>query len=150
MWPNMLRQTHAHQEGGDQRWSVMTKKFSGENGILSKLHCAEVEWRAKDEDGLPVPVEKGGTEFEVEADMVLLAMGFVGPARNMIVEDLGIARDSKGNVMGDEKHMTNVQGVFVSGDMTLGQSLVVKAIADGRKAAKGIMEYVNTGRNTRL
>jgi glutamate synthase (NADPH/NADH) small chain len=141
-WPDMLRQTHAHQEGGDLRWSVMTKEFLGENGILRKLRCAEVEWQTKEEGGPPIPVEKPGTEFEVEADLVLLAMGFVGPTKNRIVEDLGIARDSRGNVMADEKKMTSVPGAFVSGDMTLGQSLVVRAIADGRKAAKGIMEYV--------
>jgi glutamate synthase (NADPH/NADH) small chain len=144
MWPNILRQTHAHLEGGDLRWSVMTKEFSGEDGILRKLHGAEVEWQTQEEDSLPVPVEKEGTEFEVEADLVLLAMGFVGPARNRIVEDLGIALDPNGNVIADEKHMTSVPGVFVSGDMTLGQSLVVKAIADGRKAAKWMKEYVNT------
>ncbi len=142
MWPNMLRQTHAHKEGGDLRWSVMTKGFSGEKGILRKLDCTEVEWQTKEEGGPPMPVEKRGTGFEVETDLVLLAMGFVGPARNRIVEDLGIARDSRGNVLADEKNMTSAPGVFVSGDMTLGQSLVVRAIADGRKAAKGIMEYV--------
>ncbi|MCP4666515.1 MAG: glutamate synthase subunit beta, partial [Deltaproteobacteria bacterium] len=142
MWPNMLRQTHAHKEGGDLRWSVMTKAFSGEKGMLRKLLCTEVEWQTQEAGGPPIPVEKQGTGFEVEADLVLLAMGFVGPARNRIVEDLGIALDPRGHVMADEKHMTSVPGIFVSGDMTLGQSLVVRAIADGRKAAKGMMEYV--------
>jgi glutamate synthase (NADPH/NADH) small chain len=142
MWPNVLRKTHAHEEGGEQRWSVMTTAFFGENGLLRELHGVEVEWESQEEGGPPIPVKKQGTEFNVEADLVLLATGFVGPARNRIVEDLGIARDSRGNVMADENHMTSVPGVFVSGDMVLGQSLVVKAIADGRRAAKAIMEYV--------
>jgi len=142
LWPNILRETHAHKEGGDLRWSVMTKKFSGENGVLKKLHCVEVEWKPKEEDRPPVPVEKPGTDFEVEADLVILAMGFLGPDKNNLVEDLGIALDSKGNIKSDANNMTNVPGIFVAGDMTLGQSLVVRAIADGRSAAQGIMSYL--------
>ena len=114
----------------------------GENGVLKKLQCVEVEWKPKEKDGPPVPMEKPGTDFEVEADLVLLAMGFLGPEKNKIVEDQGIALDSRGNVKADEKNMTSVPGVFVAGDMTLGQSLVVRAIADGRRAAHGIMTYL--------
>ncbi|MBW2114705.1 MAG: glutamate synthase subunit beta [Deltaproteobacteria bacterium] len=145
MWPVMLRQTHAHKEGGELLWSVMTKEFSGEKGILKKLLCAEVEWVAAEEGKLPVPVEKPGTDFEVEADMVLLTMGFVGPGKNRLIDEMGIELNSTGNVKADERHMTNIEGLFVAGDMTRGQSLVVRAIADGRKAAQGIMAYLNKG-----
>jgi len=142
LWPDILRETHALKDGGELRWSVMTKKFLGENGVLKGLHCVEVEWKPKEEGGPPVPMAKPGTDFEVEADMVLLAMGFLGPEKNKIVEDLDIELDSRGNVKTDEQNMTNVPGVFVAGDMTLGQSLVVRAIADGRRAAMGIMTYL--------
>ncbi|MCP4683462.1 MAG: glutamate synthase subunit beta [Desulfobacterales bacterium] len=143
LWPVKLRRTHAHEEGGEQRWSVMTKKFIGENGILKRLACVEVEWKQKANNEPPVPVEKAGTDFEVEADMVLLAMGFLGPENNKIIQGLDIELDQKGNVKADENNMTNVPGVFVAGDMTLGQSLVVRAIADGRRVASGIMAYLS-------
>ena len=146
MWPLMLRKTHAHEEGGETLWSVMTKKFIGEEGILKKLLCAEVEWVAPEEGKPPVPVEKAGTEFEVEADMVLLAMGFVGPGKNRLIDELGIELDSQGNVKADANHMTIREGLFVAGDMTTGQSLVVRAMGDGRKAAHGIMAYLDKKR----
>ena len=143
MWPVMMRDTHAHKEGGERRWSVMTNEFLGEKGMVKKLRCVEVEWQSPEGGGPPVPKERPGTEFEVDADLVILAMGFVGPEKNKIVEDSGIKKDSRGNVMADEKKMTNIPGVFVAGDMTTGQSLVVRAIADGRRAARGIMRYLD-------
>lgn len=142
MWPDILRTTHAHMEGGEQRWAVMTKEFLGENGVVKKLRCAEVKWQAKQPDQAPAPVEKPGTEFEVEADLVILAMGFTGPGKNRIVEELGIDLDVRGNLRADYRNMTSIKGLFVAGDMAQGQSLVVHAIADGRKAAKGIMTYL--------
>jgi len=105
-----------------------------------------VEWVVPEEGKPPVPVEKAGTEFEVEADMVLLAMGFVGPGKNRLIDELGIELDSRGNVEADANHMTNREGLFVAGDMTTGQSLVVRAIGDGRKAAYGIMAYLDKKR----
>ncbi|MBW2251886.1 MAG: glutamate synthase subunit beta, partial [Deltaproteobacteria bacterium] len=143
LWPIQLDLTHAHHEGGEQRWSVMTKKFVGDNNILKKLRCVEVEWKSKAKGGPLLPIEKDGTDFEVEADLVLLAMGFLGPEKNKIFEDMGVLFDQRGNVKSDEKKMTNVPGVFVAGDITLGQSLVVRAIADGQKAARGIMMYLD-------
>ena len=142
MWPIMLRETHAHEEGGEQRWSVMTKEFLGENGILKRLRCVEVEWQTPEGEGPPMPVERPGTEFDLRADLVLLAMGYVGPAKNSLLDDLGIELDARGNVKADEQHMTSVKGVFVAGDMREGQSLVVRSIAYGRKAALGIMAYL--------
>ncbi|MBW2609804.1 MAG: glutamate synthase subunit beta [Deltaproteobacteria bacterium] len=141
-WPVMLRETHAHKEGGDLRWSVITKKFTGTNGVLKKLSCMEVEWAVKEAGGQAVPVEKPGTEFKLEADMVILAMGFVGPGKNRLIEELGMELDSRGNIKTDERYMTSVEGLFAAGDMRQGQSLIVRAIADGGRAAKGIIDYL--------
>ncbi len=141
-WPLIMRETHAHKEGGIRKWGVTTKAFLGENRVLKKLRCAEVEWKAKKSGGQPVPFEKPGTEFEVDADMVILAMGFVGPEKNKLIDVLGINLDERSNVKADKMHMTNVNSVFVAGDMTNGQSLVVRAIDDGRKAAMGIMRHL--------
>jgi glutamate synthase (NADPH/NADH) small chain len=142
-WPLILRETHAHKEGGTRKWAVTTKSFIGENEILKKMLCAEVKWEAKKEGEPLSPVEIPGTEFEVAADMVILAMGFTGPEKNRLVDELNIERDERGNVKTDQNHMTNVKGVFAAGDMVSGQSLVVRAIADGRDAATGIMEYLS-------
>jgi len=142
LWPIQLDLTHAHHEGGEQRWSVMTKEFVGDDNKIKKLKCVEVKWKAKAKQGSLVPIEKAGTDFEVDADLVILAMGFLGPEKNKIFKDMGISFDQTGNVKSDEKNMTNVPGVFVAGDVTLGQSLVVKAIADGQRAARGIMKYL--------
>lgn len=142
MWPLMLRLTHAHKEGGETLWSVMTKKFKGKDGKLKSLSCVEVEWQVKEEGRPPIPVEKPGTEFEIKADMALLAMGFVGPARNKLVKDLKVKLDDRGNIKADKNHMISVEGVFVAGDMRYGQSLVVRAISDGREAAQGIKGYL--------
>ena len=142
LWPDQLQLTHAHHEGGEQRWSVMTKKFVGKNFLIKKLECVEVEWKTKIEQGPVVPVEKVGTDFKIEADLVLLAMGYLGPEKNKFLNDMGVSFDQRGNVKSDENNMTTVPGVFVAGDITLGQSLVVKAIADGQKAAQGIRRYL--------
>jgi len=141
-WPAILRETHAHKEGGERRWSVMTKEFMGENGILKGLRCAEVEWKTTEEGRVHVPEEIPGTEFDVKADLVILAMGFVGRKKTGIVERFGIELDSRGNIRADERNMTKVSGLFIAGDMNMGQSLVVSAIADGRRAAQGIMAYL--------
>jgi glutamate synthase (NADPH/NADH) small chain len=120
----------------------MTKEFIGEDGRVKRLRCAEVDWEIAEGATLAVPKEKPGTEFEIEADLVFLAMGYVGPGQNKLMEDLAIERDALGNVKSDDQHMTSAEGVFVAGDMTQGQSLVVEAVADGRKAASGIMKYL--------
>ena len=142
MWPRVLRKTHAHGEGGEQRWGVTTLEFRGKGRNLREILCAEVEWRSGKRGGPPVPEKTPGTEFRVEADMVLLAMGFTGPEKSGIIQDQGISLNARGNVMPDNKGMTNVEGLFVAGDMHLGQSLVVRAIADGRRTAMGIKAYL--------
>lgn len=143
LWPWMLRETHAHKEGGELRWSVTARAFLGEKGRIERLRCVEVDWERNEDGSLKAQKERAGTQFELEADLVLLAMGFVGPGENRLVEELGIERDSRGNVRADEHNMTNIPCVFVAGDMAQGQSLVVRAIADGRKAAQGIRNFLS-------
>jgi glutamate synthase (NADPH) small chain len=128
LWPMQLRIESSHEEGGIRDWSVSTVRFSGE-GRVQKLHAVRVDGKLN-----PVP----GTEFAIDTDLVLLAMGFTGPVRNGMIDQLGVKLDPRGNVATDERHMTSVPGVFAAGDMRRGQSLVVWAIAEGRKAARGI------------
>jgi len=136
LWPMQLRIEGAHEEGGIREWSVATTKFTGdENGNVKQLHSVRVGPPPKFE---PVP----GTEFTMEADLVLLAMGFLGPVRNGMLDQLGVTLDPRGNVAADENYMTSVPGVFAAGDMRRGQSLVVWAISEGRKAACGVDRYL--------
>ena len=129
-----LRIEGAHEEGGTRDWSVSTVKFTGdEDGNVKQLHAVLVDARLQ-----PVP----GTEFSLEADLVLLAMGFLGPVRNGLVEQLGVKLDPRSNVSTGENYMSSVPGVFAAGDMRRGQSLVVWAIAEGRKAAQAIDKYL--------
>jgi len=136
MWPMQLRVESSHEEGGLRDWSVSTVKFSGDsNGNVKKLHGLRV--------GAPPKFEAHkGTEFELEADLVLLAMGFTGPVRAGMLDELGVAIDGRGNVVADANYMTSVPGVFAAGDTRRGQSLVVWAIAEGRKAARGVDEFL--------
>jgi glutamate synthase (NADPH) small chain len=137
MWPDILRASHAHKEGGERRWSTATQAFEGEFGQVKKLKCVQMEWEA----GAP-PAPVPGSEFEIEADLVILAMGFTGPGNKRLIEAFNLETDSRGNVKADPHRMTSVDGVFVSGDMTIGQSLIVWAISSGREAAQGILSYL--------
>jgi glutamate synthase (NADPH/NADH) small chain len=142
MWPVVLRKSHAHGEGGEVRWGVMTKEFLGEGGLVRAVRCVEVEWK-RDAEGKPVaPFERPGTEFVVEADLVLLAMGFTGCGNNELLAEARIGPDKRGLVETDEYGRTCEEGIFAAGDMETGQSLVVKAIAQGRRAAMGIDSYL--------
>ena len=136
LWPVMLRTESSHEEGGVREWAVSTEKFTGDgDGNVRLLHCVRV--------GPPPKFERiPGTEFTVEADLVLLAMGFLGPVRNGMIEQLGVKLDARGNVEANEDHMSSVPGVFAAGDMRRGQSLVVWAISEGRKAARGVDRYL--------
>jgi len=136
LWPMQLRTESAHEEGGERDWSVNTVRFSGdEHGNVKKLHGVRVGPPPKFE-GMP------GTDFEMDVDLVLLAMGFTGPVQNGLIEELGVALDPRGNVQANANYMSSVPGVFAAGDTRRGQSLVVWAIAEGRKAARGIDEYL--------
>jgi glutamate synthase (NADPH/NADH) small chain len=131
-----LRIESSHEEGGIRDWSVNTVRFTGdEQGNVKQLHGIRVGPPPRFE---PLP----GTEFTLEADLVLLAMGFLGPVRNGMIDQLGVQLDQRGNVAADGNHMSSVPGVFAAGDMRRGQSLVVWAIAEGRKAARGIDQYL--------
>jgi len=145
-WPNLLRTSSSHKEGCQRRWSIATKAFKGAAGAVKAVEVVEVEWVAPTSGGRPVMKEKPGTEFAIEADLVLLAMGFSGPGKNKLVEDLGIQKASNGGIGRNSQNMTNIPGVFVAGDMTHGASLVVRAMADGRRAAEGIVAYLNRHR----
>jgi len=129
-YPSLCKTSTSHEEGGVREWSVSTKKFSGENGWVKKLFCSRVTQ------------ETAGGEFEIEADLVILALGFLYPEHDGLVKDLGLELDAKGNVKTDENYMTRVPGVFSAGDMHRGQSLVVSAISEGRRAAYCIDKYL--------
>jgi glutamate synthase (NADPH/NADH) small chain len=136
LWPMQLRTEGAHEEGGIRDWSLATTKFTGtSNGQVQQLHGVRVGPPPKFD---PIP----GTEFTIEADLVLLAMGFVGPVRNGMIEQLGVKLDPRGNVAADQNNMSSVPGVFAAGDMRRGQSLVVWAIAEGRKTAASVDAYL--------
>ena len=141
-WPVMLRKTHAHKEGGKLLWGVMAKEFQGEMGAVNSVRCAEVVWK-RDSMGRPIsPSEKPGSEFILEADLVLLAMGFTGAGSKelFLAEDLEL--DQRGSVLADSEGRTKKVGIFAAGDMARGQSLVVKAIADGRRCAFAVDSFL--------
>jgi glutamate synthase (NADPH/NADH) small chain len=140
-WARIFRTAPAHEEGGERIYSVLTKKLTGENGVLTKLHGVKLDWIPQPA-GPPKMAEIPGSEFEIPADFVFLAMGFTGPEKNPLFEKLGIELDARSNVKADANKMTTVPGVFVAGDMTRGQSLIVWAIAEGRQAAKGVDQWL--------
>jgi glutamate synthase (NADPH/NADH) small chain len=141
LWPMQLRTSHSHEEGCDRQWSVSTTKFSGENGQVTKLHGHQVSFEA----GKFTPVQ--GTEFDMDADLVLLAMGFTGPVKNGLLDSLGVNYDPRGNVSVDENFMTSQDGIFAAGDTKRGASLIVWAIAEGRQAAAGVDAYLQAGKS---
>jgi glutamate synthase (NADPH/NADH) small chain len=136
MWPMQLRVEGAHEEGGVRDWSIATTNFAGdENGNVKQLHAVRV--------GPPPKFEPiAGSQFTIDADLVLIAMGFLGPVRSGMIEQLGVQLDNRGNVATDQNYMSSIPGVFAAGDMRRGQSLVVWAISEGRKAAEGVDAYL--------
>jgi glutamate synthase (NADPH/NADH) small chain len=138
-WPTIFRTSSAHEEGGDRDFNVVTKRFVGDDdGNLKSLECARVEWAKDDETGQFSMNEVPGSEFTIEAEAVLLAMGFVSPQHEGLLDSLGVDYDSRGNIAVDGSLKTNLDKVFACGDMQRGQSLVVHAIASGRRAARQI------------
>ncbi|MEI8175785.1 MAG: glutamate synthase subunit beta [Candidatus Omnitrophota bacterium] len=140
-YPMLLKTTSSHEEGGSRQWSVLTKKFIGEKGRVTRLSCVTVEF-SKDAKGCPLMKELPGSAFEIEADMVVLAMGFVHPEKTGLLEKLGVELDGRGNVKTDHAHQTSVKDVFAAGDMRRGQSLIVWAVAEGRRAAHNIDKHL--------
>jgi len=140
LWPNVFRVSSAHEEGGVREYSVNTTHFSGMHGRVTTLHAVRVEMvtEAGRMSFRPLP----GTEYQMEGDLVLLAMGFLGPRREGLLADLGVTLTDRGNVWRDGSWMTSVPGVFAAGDIQRGQSLIVWAIAEGRSAARGVDLYL--------
>ena len=138
LWPLQLRTEGAHEEGGIRDWAINSLKFTGdENGSVKQVHAVRV--------GAPPKFEAiAGSEFTLDVDLVLLAMGFLGPVKGGMIEQLGVALDQRGNVATNGEYMTSVEGIFAAGDMRRGQSLVVWAISEGRKAAAAVDRYLAT------
>ena len=133
-WPLKLRTSSSHDEGANRDFAVLTVKFTGENGHVKRLHCARADAKFQ-----PMP----GTEFDLEADLVLLAMGFVHPVHDGMLKSLGLALDARGNISADQTaYATSVKKVFAAGDMRRGQSLVVWAIREGRQCAHAVDKFL--------
>ncbi|MDP2653576.1 MAG: glutamate synthase subunit beta [Candidatus Omnitrophota bacterium] len=148
-WAFIERSSTSHDEGCERDYGVMTKRFSGENGRVKKLHAVRLEFGPKDpKTGRRDMKEIPGSEFEVDADLVLLALGFLGPVKNGMLQELGVALDERGNVKTDNNRMTSVPGIFAAGDMRRGQSLVVWAINEGRAAAEGVHGYLMSAKES--
>ncbi|NQT61141.1 MAG: glutamate synthase subunit beta [Bacteroidetes bacterium] len=135
-WPVIFRTASSHKEGCERLWSILTKKFYGDSGKVEKVGCAKLEWGEKGFTEIP------GSDFLLDADLVLLSMGFVPFKESKLVKGFRIAQDKIGNIEVDELYHTSVKGVFAAGDAVTGASLVVRAIDHGRKAAEFVHEYV--------
>jgi len=152
-WPNwafILRTSSSHEEGCIRDYSILTKRLSGVNGSLKKLHAVRLQWGKDPANGQMKMGEIAGSEFEMDCDLLLLAMGFLGPVKKGMIEELGVALDARGNVTADANKMTSVPGIFTAGDMTRGQSLVVWAIYEGRTAARGVHNYLTMNQDKRF
>ena len=141
-WPVIMRTSSSQEEGCTRLWSVSTKEFLGSRSGVEKLRCAKLEWSEPDENGRSTFREIPGSEFELRADLVLLAAGFVHLEHGPLVRDLGLETDARGNLVVDSGLMTTAPGVFAAGDAMVGASLVVRAIDLGRKAAAGVDRYL--------
>jgi len=141
LWPMQLRSSHAHEEGCDRQWSLSTTQFTGPSGRVEQLHTVRVALEP-DANGRQRFVPQPGTESQMEADLVILAMGFAGPVKAGLLADLGVALDGRGNIATDEYHRTNVEGVFAAGDAKRGASLIVWAIREGRDAARAVDQFL--------
>jgi glutamate synthase (NADPH) small chain len=141
-WPTKLRSSHAHDEGVARDWAVHTKDAIGENGRITALDCVYIEW-VKGADGRMQMVEVPGSDFQLKADLVLLAMGFLGPRRNALLEQAAVELDSRGNVAANTmQYLTSRERLFAAGDMRRGQSLVVWAIREGRQCARAVDQFL--------
>jgi glutamate synthase (NADPH/NADH) small chain len=140
-YPLLLKTTSSHEEDPstgsgqvpERKWCILTKKFTGENGRVKQLHCIQVDPNIKEIPGL---------DFIIEADLVIICIGFLHPEHKGLIHNLGVALDSRGNVKTDENYMTSIKGIFAAGDMHRGQSLIVWAIAEGREAAEKINRFL--------
>ncbi|HEV8517503.1 MAG TPA: FAD-dependent oxidoreductase, partial [Burkholderiales bacterium] len=138
-WPQRLRTSSSHEEGAKRDWAVATKRFEGKNGKVEKLVAARIEQKNGKMQEIP------GSEFEIQADLVLLAMGFISPVPSML-DVFGVEKDARGNAKattdGQGCYATSVPKVFAAGDMRRGQSLIVWAIREGRQCARAVDEFL--------
>ena len=145
-WPAKLRTSSSHEEGAYRDWAVSTKRFKGESGKVTTLVACRVEWKKDSASGQMKMQEVPGSEFELPADLVLLAMGFLSPVHGGLLDELGVAYDGRGNVKaatdGTGCYQTSLPKVFAAGDMRRGQSLVVWAIREGRQCARAVDEFL--------
>ena len=144
-WPVVFRSSPAHEEGGERDYNILTQHFDGEGGRVKSLTAVRVNWEPDPDGGRPQMVEVPDSEFTVETELVLLALGFLHGAHEGLLSELGVELDERGNVGTDRRMMSSVEGVFAGGDMQQGQSLVVTAIAGGRATARGCDEWLSAG-----
>ena len=141
-WPNKLRTSSSQDEGAVRDWSVATRSIEGADGKVTAINCVRVDWQ-QDDSGQWQMEEISGSEFQLKADLVLLAMGFIHPVHEGMLKELGVELDARGNVQADtEQYQTSIDKVFSAGDMRRGQSLVVWAIREGRQCARAVDEYL--------
>ena len=141
-WPLRLRTSSSHEEGANRDWAITTKSLTGKNGKVEKLVAARVEWIKDEASGQLRMQEVKGSEFELKADLVLLAMGFVAPV-NQVLKAFGVEADARGNARANtDDYRTSVDKVFSAGDMRRGQSLVVWAIREGRQCARAVDQFL--------
>lgn len=142
LWPMQLRTSTSHEEGCERRWAMLTKRFVGDaDNHIKGIEVVEIEWKKNEETGRHEFVEVEGTTKEIPCELALLAIGFVHPQHEGMIESLGVALDARGNVDASN-YITSVEGVFAAGDMRRGQSLVVWAISEGREAALEVDKYL--------
>ncbi len=141
-YPLILKTSTSHEEGGERHWSILTKKFIGQSGHVKKISCARADFSHKDDKGCPIMKETHGSGFEIEADLIILAVGFLHPEHSGLIKELGVELDARGNVKTGPDYSTSVKNVFAAGDMRRGQSLVAWAISEGRGAAYYIDKYL--------
>ncbi len=141
-YPLLLKVSSSHEEGGQRHWAVLTKRFMGEKGLVKKLSCIKVEFAKVSGKTCTTMREIVGSEFEINADLVILAVGFLHPEHTGLLDDLKVKFDQRGNISTQENYMTSVEKVFSAGDMRRGQSLVVWAIAEGRRCAYFMDKYL--------
>ncbi|MBN2484066.1 MAG: glutamate synthase subunit beta [Candidatus Omnitrophica bacterium] len=142
-YPMLLKTSSSHEEGGNRHWSVLTKEFVGKNGEIKKIKCVEVEFKKdpNSPESCPLMQEIPGSGFDIDADLVILAVGFLHPQQGLL-DDLGIKKDNRNNAQTDQRFMTSQKGIFACGDAHRGQSLIVWAISEGRRAAHHIDRYL--------
>ena len=143
-WPTIFRTSSSHEEGCDRLWSVLTKEFLGLGTRVRGLRCVRIAWSEPDAAGRRSFTEIPDSEFRLEADLVILALGFVHAEAGPLVRDLGIDLDPRGNLRVDEEFRTSASGVFAAGDAVAGASLVVRAIAQGRRMAEAVDRFLRT------